>query len=75
MAQVPIVPMIYLDHRYLQPVRGYRFYPGHIRVKILDPIETMGMDSDQADELQERIYKLMEHIILKETAPKPPKGT
>ena len=65
-AQVPIVPMVYLDHRYLQPVRGYRFYPGHIRVKILDPIETTGITYEQADALQKRIYSLIESTILKE---------
>lgn len=63
MAQVPIHPMVYLDHRSLQPVRSYRFYPGHIRVKILDAIETKGMDYNQAAKLQERVYKLMEDVI------------
>ena len=66
MAQVPIVPMVYLDHRELQPVGGYRFYPGHIRVKILDPIETRGMTYDQSDTMQEKIYKEIEGVILKE---------
>ena len=66
LAQVPIVPMVYLDHRLLQPVKGYRFYPGHIRVKILDPISTEGMSYEQSDELQERIYRLIEGVILKE---------
>jgi 1-acyl-sn-glycerol-3-phosphate acyltransferase len=77
MAQVPIQPMVYLDHRYLQPVRGFRFYPGHIRVKILDAIETKGMEYEQAHELQDRVYRLIEAVILKEDkdwAPKPPKG-
>jgi 1-acyl-sn-glycerol-3-phosphate acyltransferase len=78
MAQVPIVPMVYLDHRYLQPVTGYRFYPGHIRVRILDIIETQGMEYEQAHELQDRVYKLIEGMILREDkkykAPKPPKG-
>jgi len=66
MAQVPIVPMVYLDHRQLQPVRGFRFYPGHIRVKILDPIETKGIAYEQADALQAQIYKQIEDVILKE---------
>ncbi len=66
MAQVPIVPMVYLDHRHLQPVRGFRFYPGHIRIRILDPIETAGMAYTEAAALQDRIYKLMEETILKE---------
>lgn len=66
MAQVPIIPMVYLDHRMLQPVKGYRFHPGHIRAKILDPIETKGLTLEQADELQDRIYKMIEWVILKE---------
>ena len=66
LAQVPIQPMVYLDHRRLQPVRGYRFYPGHIRVRVLDAIETKGMEYEQADQLQDKVYKLMESVILKE---------
>lgn len=66
MAQVPVVPMVYLDHRGLQPVRGYRFYPGSIRVKILDPVETTGMTYEESDELQQKIYTLIESTILKE---------
>lgn len=66
MAQVPVVPMVYLDHRYLQPVSSLRFYPGNIRVRILDPIETTGMSTDQTDELQEKIYGLIKDIILQE---------
>ena len=66
MAQVPIVPMVYLDHRYLQPVQGYRFYPGHISVRILEPIETKGMKYEQAEELQGRVYKLIEGTMLRE---------
>lgn len=66
LAQVPIVPMVYLDHRGLQPVRGYRFYPGHIRVKVLDPIPTEGLSYEQSDALQEQIYKLIESTIEKE---------
>jgi len=74
LAQVPIQPMVFLDHRYLQPVGSFRFYPGHIRVKVLDAIETKGMEYEQAAKLQERAYKLMEGTILREEAPKPPKG-
>lgn len=66
MAQVPIVPMVYLNHRHLQPVKGYRFYPGHISVKILDTIETTGLQYEQADELQQKVYKLIEKVIIKE---------
>jgi 1-acyl-sn-glycerol-3-phosphate acyltransferase len=66
MAQVPILPMVYLDHRQLQPVRTYRFYPGHIRVLILDPVETKDIPYDQADHLQKKVYKLMEGAIIRE---------
>jgi 1-acyl-sn-glycerol-3-phosphate acyltransferase len=66
MAQVPIVPMVYLDHRKLQPVEGYRFYPGRIRVRILDPVETTGIAYEQAGELQERIFREMEEVIVRE---------
>jgi 1-acyl-sn-glycerol-3-phosphate acyltransferase len=76
MAQVPIVPMVYLDHRDLQPVGSFRFYPGHIRVRILDPIETRGMVYEQAPELQDRVYRLIEGTILSEDKKyrKSPKG-
>jgi 1-acyl-sn-glycerol-3-phosphate acyltransferase len=66
MAGVPIQPFLILDHRLLQPVRSFRFHPGHIRVKVLDAIETKGLALEEAGALQERIYKLMEAEILKE---------
>jgi 1-acyl-sn-glycerol-3-phosphate acyltransferase len=66
MAQVPIQPFVYLDSRMLQPVQSYRFHPGTIRVRVLDAIETTGLTSDNVEELQERVYKIMEEVILSE---------
>ena len=66
MAQVPVLPFLYLDHHSLQPVRSFRFHPGTLRIKTLDPIDTTGMGSGDAEALQNRVYAAMELTILSE---------
>ncbi len=66
MAQVPIQPMVYLDHHRLQPVGSFRFHPGKVRVRFLDAIETTGMTTEDTTVLQERVYNLMEEVIHRE---------
>jgi 1-acyl-sn-glycerol-3-phosphate acyltransferase len=66
MAQVPVQPFVFLDHHELQPVRSYRFHPGRLRIKVLDAIETKGMQAEDAQALQDRVYKVMEETILME---------
>jgi 1-acyl-sn-glycerol-3-phosphate acyltransferase len=66
MAQVPVMPIVYLNVRGLQPVGTWRLYPGTIHVKVLDPIETAGMTTADVAALQEKIYKQMEDSIKQE---------
>lgn len=66
MAQVPVQPFVFLDHHELQPVRSYRFHPGNLRIKVLDAIETKGMQAEDAKALQDRVYWVMEEAILAE---------
>lgn len=66
MAQVPVQPFLFLDHRGLQPVHSYRFHPGTVRVKVLDAIPTAGLQSTDADMLQQQVYDTMERTILRE---------
>lgn len=64
LAQVPVQPFLFLDHRSLQPVHSYRFYPGTVRVRVLDAIPTAGLHLDDAQTLQQQVYDLMELTIL-----------
>ncbi|MBS1619394.1 MAG: 1-acyl-sn-glycerol-3-phosphate acyltransferase [Bacteroidetes bacterium] len=64
LAQVPVQPFLFLDHRSLQPVHSYRFHPGTVRVRVLDAIPTAGLHPDDAHDLQQQIYDLMERAIL-----------
>lgn len=66
LAQVPIQPFVLLDHHSLQPVETTRFHPGTMRVKVLDAIDTTGMQLSDAAALQERVFKLLEAVILTE---------
>ncbi|MBS1683474.1 MAG: 1-acyl-sn-glycerol-3-phosphate acyltransferase [Bacteroidetes bacterium] len=66
MAQVPVQPFVFLDHHALQPVHGYRFHPGTLRVRVLEAIPTAGLHLDDADALQQEVYRLMETTILTE---------
>ncbi len=64
LAQVPVQPFLFLDHRSLQPVHSYRFYPGTVRVRVLDAIPTTGLHQRDAEALQQQVYHLMESTIL-----------
>ena len=66
MAQVPVLPLVYLDHRALQPVSTFSFKPGAIRVKVFDPIDTAEMTTADVDNLKNRVYHLLEETIEKE---------
>lgn len=66
MAQVPILPFLFLDHHNLQPVTSYRFHPGTLRVKVLEPVDSTGLRYEEADMLRDKVYKIMEEEILKE---------
>lgn len=66
LAQVPVQPMVYLDHHQLQPVGTYRFHAGRLRIRVLDAIETTGMREEDTEALQQQVYRLIESTILTE---------
>ncbi len=61
--QVPILPIVLLDVRTLQPVDSVKIYPGRVSINFLDPIPTQGMDSSQVAELKQTVFDLMEQFI------------
>jgi 1-acyl-sn-glycerol-3-phosphate acyltransferase len=66
MAQVPVLPFVFTGIRSLQPVGTWRLYPGTIHVKVFDAIETEGMTTSDVAVLQDKVYTLLEEVILKE---------
>ncbi|MEM6802106.1 MAG: lysophospholipid acyltransferase family protein [Bacteroidota bacterium] len=63
-AQKPIIPILLLNTRTLQPVNSVFLQPGRIRMDFLEPIDTQGMSLDDLPALKARIRKLMyEHIV------------
>ncbi len=59
-AQVPILPLVVEGSRDCLPKRSWKFgKPRDIFLKILPPIETKGLTAGDAEELRERIRKLI----------------
>ncbi|MFN0200092.1 MAG: lysophospholipid acyltransferase family protein [Bacteroidia bacterium] len=66
-AQVPIVPMVFLDIRELQAdVDAWRAVPGKMRFKYLPPIPTAGMTQDDADELKKKVFTQIYEVLVTE---------
>lgn len=63
--QTPIMPVILLNNRSLQPVGTFRIYPGKVSVHFLDPIETKGMTNADLESLKKKVHSLMGSFILK----------
>ena len=63
--QVPLVPVMLLDVRKLQPVDTFEIHPGKVRMHILDPVSVEGLSENDSDELKQQVYDLMEAYILK----------
>ena len=64
--QKPILPVVILGHRELQPVDSFRAKPGTLTFKIMEPISTVGMSAGDADTLKENVHKLMLNTLLTE---------
>ncbi len=58
--QIPIVPFIFYDNKRRFPYHFEKAHPGRLKVKMLKPIATTGLDQrkDKA-ELKERVWQLM----------------
>ncbi|MBW2700162.1 MAG: 1-acyl-sn-glycerol-3-phosphate acyltransferase [Deltaproteobacteria bacterium] len=62
--QVPVMPIVLLDVRALQPVDSLKMYPGKVSMNFLEPIPTQGMDSSHVEKLKQKVYAVMEKFIL-----------
>ncbi|MEM8897055.1 MAG: lysophospholipid acyltransferase family protein [Bacteroidota bacterium] len=64
--QKPILPVVILGHRELQPVDTFRAKPGTLTFKIMEPINTVGMAAGDAETLKEKVHQLMLKTLLEE---------
>lgn len=65
-AQVPIVPMVLIGLRELQPAASFRLYPGKITLKYLAPIPTIGLTDADTNALKEQVYDAIQAVLLEE---------
>lgn len=57
--QIPLVPIVFYDHKKLFPFEFFNGRPGISRVKVCEFIETQGMTSSQSKELRESVRSQM----------------
>ena len=58
--QVPLVPVVQLHSKEMQPVNSWNLFPGKAVVEILKPISTEGMTEEDVPKLKEKVYKIIE---------------
>ena len=63
-AQVPIIPIVLLNIRQLQPVGTFWVSPGKVSLNFLDPIPTKGLTLDDLEGLKKSIFEKMKRFIL-----------
>jgi 1-acyl-sn-glycerol-3-phosphate acyltransferase len=63
-AQVPIVPVVQLGSRPLQPPSTFTFYPGKVLVKVLPPVATKGLGMEDIPKLMERVRAIMLEALM-----------
>ena len=64
-AGVPVVPIVLLNLRKLQPVGTFRAYPGRVVMRILEPIPTKTYVEADAEALMQEVFNRMENEIRK----------
>lgn len=64
-AHVELLPFVMLNMQQIQPLNQFKFYPGTVEIKILDPINTDLMVERDAELLKNHVYKSMETALLK----------
>jgi 1-acyl-sn-glycerol-3-phosphate acyltransferase len=62
-AQVPLVPIALKGVYDLLPIHTHHFYPGELKVRVGEPIETRGMSVRQNGELTERLREAIEEMM------------
>lgn len=65
-AQVPVVPVVQLGSRPLQPASTMKFYPGKVLVKVLPPVSTEGLTEADVPMLMEKVRRIMLDELEKE---------
>ena len=63
--QLPIMPIVILGIRSLQPVDTFELYPGPVEMRFLDPIPTKGLTEADQGKLMKEIFEKMEAEILR----------
>lgn len=58
-AQKPVLPIVMLNIRNLQPVGTFRVYPGLVVLRILPSIPTKGMINDDLAKLKKQVFDAM----------------
>ncbi|CAK7233832.1 1-acylglycerol-3-phosphate O-acyltransferase [Sporothrix bragantina] len=58
-AGVPVVPVVVANYSHLYAPSKFRFLPGRIPIRVLDPIPTTGLTSDDVTALTERVRDAM----------------
>lgn len=64
--QVPIVPIVQLNLRNMQPVGTIEYYPGKMIMRYLDPIPTIGLTAADVPMLSEKVKQAITEELLKE---------
>lgn len=67
-AQVPIVPILIFDSHDLCQERPLRFWPGYARLRVLEPIPTVGLTDADLTDLMQRTHAYMLHELIQEEA-------
>lgn len=62
---VPIVPVTFYNNYKALPDEKYEYYPTYIKCKIHRAIKTDHLNVDDADQLRDDIYNLIEHELIK----------
>ncbi|CAK7564923.1 MAG: 1-acylglycerol-3-phosphate O-acyltransferase [Sporothrix epigloea] len=55
----PVVPVVVANYSHLYAPAKFRFLPGRVPIKVLDPIPTTGLTSDDVSALTERVRDAM----------------
>src|SRR5208337_3016075 len=62
-AHVPLVPIALSGVYDLLPIHTHHFYPGKLRLRVGEPIETKGMTVRQTGELTERLRDAIQEML------------
>jgi len=61
---LPVVPVILHGAHKIWPAKTMQFYPGEVRVEVLDPIKTDNWSKENVDNHVEEVKDLMTKALL-----------